>query len=310
MSKSVFGSVCRAYFQILSKLGRFSAGATVLPSNFQDVENNVFDGMTDSAIDDYATHVGDLYRSLGIMVGILGASIVFCAIAPIALSIKSDLGLLLFGIAKVSMMLLMAILVFAGRRNRLKEKWIGFRKEAERRRYSDLRKKIDKLHCMQTEENAKCLFDELRYQLIDSKVGQLHYNQYKASEYKSIELFSVRITWWGFTVALLAAFWLLASELHLIPHNPFLLFFTVFVPTVIGCVHSINGFLNIAGLAEEYEQMARFLESVIEELNTLQMEDSASFDKLVLLAERAYSQLMNRDLQWADKMKTAVLKPA
>src|SRR3546814_18543072 len=64
----------------------------------------------------------------------------------------------------------------------------------------------------------------------------------------------------GFSLALVAAL------LHLFWHQPILIFFTAFVPTLVGGIHGINQFLRIRELAEHHGKMAERLIVIANEL--------------------------------------------
>jgi hypothetical protein len=269
-------------------------------------------GQSFKDIDTSATKLGKAYRGVGVLVGMLGIVIVFSAVVPVALQIENETWLRPLGALKVAMMLGMLVLVYEiGRKSGIKTRWIAARREAERLRYEELRMLKDALHAKPDNASAGKVYNELTH-ILDGKWGQILYNAGKAQKYKAIERASELLSWLGFGIGLVSAIWLLFSEFGWIVHRPWLIFGTAAVPAFVAGIHGINGFLNISALAEEHEKMAQFLRGISAELGKTgpKKTDPNYSEAILLIAERAYSQLVDRDVQWAESTKKVSLKPA
>jgi hypothetical protein len=93
------------------------------------------------SVDKLATKLGNRYRGMGVMVGVMGVGIIFCAIGPFALQLNGQVEGVLGGL-KIVLMVSMLLLVWAGTCSRVKDRWITARREAEMLRYADLHQSI------------------------------------------------------------------------------------------------------------------------------------------------------------------------
>lgn len=253
--------------------------------------------------DQKATDLGDRYRGIGVFVGILGVLIIFCAIAPVALQVGGNVAEI-FGWTEIVLMVSLLGLVTYGSGSNLKSSWIAARREAELMRYQKLHKAIDDLKnrpdAAAYEEKADAeLRSKLETELHSKLDEQYNYNKIKAHQYESIERFSNFAGWLGFFFALSAA------VAHLWMHEAWLLFFTGFLPALVGGIHAINGFLGLTDLAEEHAEMAERLGHI---RGTLKNQRSSN--DLLELATITYETLTNRDVRWAEDAKRLGLKPA
>jgi hypothetical protein len=218
---------------------------TVVSKSNETVANGL------AANDGRATLYGNAYRGAGILIGILGAAIVFCALAPIGFHVSDSLGGTVFGILEVTFMVVVMTLLYGISSLGLKEKWIDSRLSAERLRYATLRQVVD----------AGAL-DQVSAEL-DSVLGvdsgshggndQIHYNEKKHGAYHAMEHLAGRCTYLGFGFSFIAAIaHILTHHLHL----DWLIFFTAFLPAAVGALHGINSFLRLEQLAEQHQMMA------------------------------------------------------
>ena len=84
-----------------------------------------------------ATLLGDAYRGSGVLIGILGTLIIFCAIAPFGLGIGGMQVAQIFGITEVVLMvwvILTVVSIRKGSQNKrdLKARWLEARSAADR----------------------------------------------------------------------------------------------------------------------------------------------------------------------------------
>lgn len=281
-------STYKGYLRLLSSVGwgyknRLHAApdsSTMLP-NLSGFE----------ALDEHATRLGNRYRGIGVSVGILGALIVFCALAPLGFALDEAQARLI-GACEVGLMLLTIILIAFGRKSAIRQTWIAARRQAEAMRYQGLAAHIEK---NDDQAAGQCLAE-----LLEGEAGQIKYNQSKALQYELLESASRLVTWGAFFVALFGA------VLHLFMHAHWLIFLTAFLPALVGVIHAINGFLQIGELADEHHVMANRLEEILVRLHS----PKGSADELLNLARLAYQLLTTRDAKWADSATKLDLKPA
>jgi hypothetical protein len=286
----------------LGRVGRHGAAAPAvqdLPPIPQDVAAaQTAQRLAFETMDASATSKGKAYRGVGVVVGLLGILIVAAAVAPTALEVENHQALIAIGGLKVGMMLTMLYLVYKkGYKSDLKSQWIEHRRQAETHRYARLHDFRKALTEQPSAALARCVYWELRYILDDKDSGQIAYNSGKAEKYQAIEHASERLSRIGFGVALLCACLLFLSEIGWMHHHAALIFGTAAVPAFVGGIHGINGFLNIGGLAEEHAKMANFLRGIHGDLTTTPADN---VEGMLLLVERAYGQLVDRDVQWAE----------
>lgn len=237
---------------------------------------------------------GNLCRAYGVAIGYLGFAIVFCAVAPTAFHIQSEIFLKFIGMTKVGLMLVTLLLIWlVGRKNGAKTRWITARRAAEALRYTLTRDAIRDFEEKPTAEARESLRSTLNCILED----QINYNRNKAEKYEAIEVAAKRLSWAGFFSALACAFFLLLSEFHILTHHSWLILGTAFLPALVGSIHGINGFLNISGLAESHVGMVETLANIRERLADANANNETVIDE----ARRAYRHLSNRDDEWARK---------
>lgn len=258
-----------------------------------------------------ANEHGEAYRGAGVLVGLLGILVVFIAVAPTGFQISDESVLVMLGVLKVGLMAtILGHVYFFGIKSRHHMEWIQHRQLAESLRYAPLKKLKESLTLNLTSDESKlhsqALFDGLK-QAVAGPGGQIAYNRMKSDQFKSIEHFSGQLAWYGFAFALLCAVWLLLSELHLAPHTSLLIFGTAAVPALVGGVHGINGLLKIDSLAEEHHKIACVLNGMNDELNHAKAQHGG---EILKIAERAYTILVDRDVQWSESIEKIKIKPA
>lgn len=202
--------------------------------------------------DKEATLLGDAYRGSGVLVGILGALIIFCAVAPVGFGLLGRPAAIYFGIAEVGLMVWVWITIKHVRdRAKLKENWIAARKAAEEIRYRPLMDSIDGDFAM--------ICKAVESKLNGSADCQIKYNHEKRSHYHTIEHRAASVTTIGFGISLLAAI------AHLIFHADALIFLTAALPAAVAALHGVNGFLHLEELSQDHERMAKALEACRDE---------------------------------------------
>lgn len=307
----------RGYLRCFSTFGRLCSGPYHGVCELLSVLRNLIgtatvDAMADATflqVDRQATRAGEVYRGVGVAIGVLGVSILFSALAPLMFML-SDGAAERIGVAKVVLMLALLALLLYGIHSQLRSRWIALRRQAERLRYRGLRRNIEALESL--EESAQglesaeahrlamrlALQAELEQVLLGDS-SQIAYNAHKARQYLHIEEFADTLGWIGFTMALAAA------VLHLFWHRPILIFFTAFVPTLVGGIHGINQFLRIRELAEHHGKMAERLIAVAAELAAPEAVDDA---RLVVLARQVLQALQDHDAHWEEEVARHALK--
>lgn len=257
------------------------------------LKNSIFDDA-----DKHATLLGDAYRGIGVTVSLIGLLIIFFAIAPVAFEVNHQFGRV-FAACEMVLMILMLFLVTHTTKKNHRKKWIDARKEVEGQRYDDLKKEIQQLqHANENKNNAK---REVSMTTLNQKLNiifeeQISYNKDKAAIYVGVEKCSDMISWVGFLLAFTAAFLHLFINESILPfHESILLFFTAFVPALVGAIHGTNAFLRLSDLAEEHAEMAENLEAAKLNLNHVENDPK----KILEIAEMSYNMLSDRDIQWA-----------
>jgi hypothetical protein len=197
-------------------------------------------GFTSTPLDTEATLLGNAYRGSGILIGILGALILFCAVAPIGFGLLHDSKAIYFGIAEVALMAWVIQTMFFVNAGQLKERWIVVRKQAEKERYQSLQ------HALSGDMAALVAAVS---PLLTGTNCQIAYNKERHDQYHAIEKAAAKTTFIGFAISLVAAI------AHIFIHADALIFFTAALPASVGALHGINAFLHLEELAEEHQQM-------------------------------------------------------
>lgn len=198
------------------------------------------------ADDDLATLLGNAYRGSGVLVGLLGASIIFCAIAPYGFGVYRDAPAVYFAIAKVALMLWVVQTIYHVRSRDLKNRWLKTRLKVEEARYRSLE------DCPSMEGQA---LSKTMDSMLTGPGGQIAYNERKHHEYRAMEHKASNATKVGFAVSLAAAI------SHFFIHWDGLIFFTAFLPAGIGALHGVNAFLRLERLAHDHLRLARELKA-------------------------------------------------
>jgi hypothetical protein len=247
---------------------------------------------TPVAPDNDATLLGDAYRGSGVLVGILGALIIFCAVAPFGFGIGGKAIAQLFGIAELLLMLwviqtIVYVRTGAKTKEDLKSRWLEARSVAELARYKPL------------EDITSGSLPEIR-SVVEPLLGfpassnddQIAYNRRSAERYHAIEHAAERATWAGFAISLAAA------ATHLLFHLDALIFLTAFLPAAVGALHGINAFLRLELLSEDHHRMAEALKTLRDEfLGAVAADD---LDRVRELAQRIHELLGTGHLGWRE----------
>jgi hypothetical protein len=250
---------------------------------------------TPVSLDNDATLLGDAYRGSGVLVGILGALIIFCAIAPFGLGVGGMPVAQIFGVAEVVLMVLVILTIVSvrkGSKNKsdLKARWFEARSAAEQVRY----KPLQDISSSSLSEICHVVEPLLGLQA-GSNDDQITYNERSAERYHAIELAAERATLFGFTVSLAAA------ATHLLFHLDALIFLTGFLPAAVGALHGINAFLKLEPLSEDHHRMAEELKSLRNEF--LIAVASKELNRVCELTQRIHDLLSTGHLGWRNIAK-------
>jgi len=234
-------------------------------------------------IDSLATHLGNAYRGSGVLVGLLGAMIIFCAVAPVGFGVLHDHSAIYFGIAEVILMTWVLFTIFSAHQKNLKGRWIEARKQAEIERYAPLKESM-------TKDLAGLQAAALP--LLDGANCQITYNRKKHAQYHAIEHSAEKATLIGFGLSLLAA------VLHLVVHADALIFLTAFLPAMVGALHGINSFLRLEQLALDHQKIAAELEGM--KASFTQAVGKNDLNAARLVVDEMHSLLTEGHLGWID----------
>ena len=176
----------------------------------------------------------------------------------------------MMAVAEFILILFVIAMLALIRRSRLKEQWIRLREVAEWSRYSSLRAAINRVEKSPEPESIENLHSCLKA-IVDGGDGcQIRYNSARLVEYEKIEEFATRVTYVGFATSSVSAFF------HLFFHFQWLLFFTVLLPSGVGIMHAINGFLRLPQLIAHHVEMLEFLHGIREKLQASTNETKAA----------------------------------
>lgn len=242
--------------------------------------------------DSKATLLGDAYRGSGVLVGILGSLIVFCAVAPFGFGVGGTATAQYFGIAELALMIWVIQIILYVRRDKqikadLKTLWLAQRAKAE----------IDRYKPIQDIENEslptiRMVIEPLLGLNTSFNDDQIKYNERSAEKYHAIEHAAERATLIGFGISLSAA------TVHLLLHLDALIFLTAFLPAAVGALHGINAFLRLELLSEDHHWMAEQLKLLRTEF--LQAFERNEIDRVRELAKRTHELLSTGHREWHD----------
>lgn len=241
-------------------------------------------------IDFRATRLGAAYRGIGILVGILGAAIILCALLPVGLTLSSASATIV-GVSKVVLMVGLVTILFATRKLGLKESWVDLRRAAEYTRYEKLRMLIAAAEAAQSGDSIEALKLEVARHIGGGVECQILYNQKKRTDYEGIEAFSTRLTYAAFSASFAAA------AAHLALHASWLIFLTAYVPALVGAMHAVNSFLRLPQLIEQHGEMVLLLGSLRDQF-PLDTDSADSRSKFISLSRRLLQRLENADDSW------------
>jgi hypothetical protein len=259
-----FGWLYRRYLDILHRLGtRFGvAHIEVLPCSPDDARK-----VTLADADRTATAYGEIYRGIGVAVGLLGALAVLLALVPFMFPMGHTFDLVV-AFCEAALMVALGVLLFSVHRGKLKETWIRSRIVAEYLRYDALRAALAYAR-EQKDEAALSKLQVLVKDVIIGSGGQLDYNRRKLEQYEHIESLTKRATYIAFGCSFVAVL----TELGIMvvgawqhppaAHPRWLMFFTAALPIFIAAVHGVNGFLRLPQLIAQHAEMATALEQIL-----------------------------------------------
>ena len=279
----MLGNVYNIYLRLMGKLGQIFSNVL---KDGEHVEIPItFKPPVLESPDLIATNLGNVYRGLGVLIGLFGMAIIFFALAPTGFDLDEEASHIVHYVEIVLMLLTVAIFAYV-RLNDIHFKWINARLQAEIERYSNFRNLIDKRSCARLFDEITILFDD-----------QISYNKKKYDQYSEIEKATSILIWVTFPCALLAAF------AHLFLHASWLIFITAYLPALGGAIHGINGFLEIGELEYDHHLTYKELVELKKEFDKLirpstDYPDGESSDDLIKLADNLYDILTNNVKNW------------
>jgi hypothetical protein len=237
--------------------------------------------------DDLATRLGAAYRGAGILVGILSSLILLCAFSPMCFELNYDIKLKL-SILEVALMLFSLLIIWAIRASELKLRWLDIRSTTEKLRYKQLTNLIT--HTKGNKLKYSELLFEINSLLDGSSKCQIEYNNRRLSEYENMEIFTKKLTYAGFIISFLAA------TIHIKFHFTELFLLTAFLPSCIGVMHAINGFLRLPQMVAYHGEMVGNLSEIKTEVLSIGSDEQS--DQLVRLGQRLLRYLENINERW------------
>lgn len=252
-----------------------------------------------------ALNAGEVYRGVGVLVGLLGALVVLLALLPDAFRISGHVKTTV-SYLKLCLVIIVVGLVIAVKASRLHSRWIQLRLLAESRRYAGLEVALQEARGRGAKE-----LEQLRQHLLETLDGpkcQNTYNEGRAHTYEGIEAFVKRTTYVGFGFSMTAAFASVALS-NLNSKVLLLLLFTALVPVAAATLHGIVGFLRLPELVVQHERMAARLCHWLKRVPP-RLSQSGAKDRLCKAAEGALTDLRQGDIVWTTVVRKAEVMPA
>ena len=283
------GGLYNIYFKLLKMRGlsrrrQFDDSPIESTLGGEDCNSDLF------VIDERATRIGSAYRGIGILIGVLGAAIILCALLPVGLALSS-ISVTIVGITKVILMVVLLAILFATRKLELKERWVDLRHAAECKRYERLRNLIQAAEADHLVSNIESLRAEVNRHIGGSTDCQILYNNRKRTEYEGIEAFSTRLTYAAFTASFIGA------AAHLVLHASWLIFLTAYVPALVGAMHAVNSFLRLPQLIEQHGEMVLLLSGLFDQF-AADASLAGSPERFLSLSRQLLNRLENADARW------------
>lgn len=238
-------------------------------------------------LDQQATVLGDTYRGIGVLAGLLTVGIVFFSTLPSALHMPQSLHKA-SEILQVACMAAIVFLLFYSRRSGMKERWIALRVAAEPMRYTALSLALAQAKVSHSGIDASTLRNAC-LAVIEGENGQLVYHMKRARQFDAILRGSRLFTLLSIALSLVAA----AIQLFL--PLQWLLFLIAFLPGMAGALQGVNGFLRLGGLLNEHQIMAQRLSSLRDRLM-----DAGDATAALSVAEKIYDTLIGESKVWGD----------
>ena len=281
----ILGNIQRWYRNCLEAIGRTFAAGRKNSKNLNEPYHVVAQKpqQSPSELDEIATRLGDDYRGLGVVVGVLSMGIIFCALAPFGLELDELSAHRASCIELVLMMTIVFIFLYV-KTSKLHQRWINFRLLAEQARYESLGIACDK-------QNIENISKELTKNLSE----QIQYNLNKHSECESIETATAILIWLAFPCAFLAAIAHIFFE-----HVPWLIFLTAFLPSVGATIHGVNSFLAIGELAKEHHHTAHVLK--LEEEKFIKAQSLNSDNEILKIGINVFKILTEGAQKWQSEI--------
>lgn len=301
--EGLLASLYNAYYKFLIIQGTSTAHKNAVPSVLNSDQQFYISTVDLNELDKLATRLGAAYRGIGVLIGILGAGIILCALLPIGLSL-SNFAAHAVAVSKVVLMAFLMVILLWARKSGLKEQWVALRRAAEYKRYAFLREAI---------QNSKDVTDELAIQALraetDRVVGggpdcQIAYNEKKHRDYEGIEAFGTRVTYLAFAASFLAA------ATHLVLHVSWLIFLTAYLPAAVGAMHAVNSFLRLPQLVGQHGEMAHELRDIRQRMLMTTTESPESRIEFLKLSMQLLYLLENADENWLGIASHQNLHPA
>jgi hypothetical protein len=247
-------------------------------------------------LDGIATRLGAAYRGCGVMMGALAALVTLLALLPVLVPMPAD-AIVVLGAVELGLMACVLILGAVIRRSHLKRRWIMTRNAAEWMRYQHLRSALSEHQARQTRSTSEALHSAVHSLIDGGGHCQLRYHLKRLSDHEEIEAFGMTLTYVSFASALVAA------VLHLFLHANWLLLFTVYLPTLVGVMHAVNGFLRLPQLVAYHGEMVEFLQGIHARLQ------GAPDAVLLECAKAMLERLEAGDRQWSVIAREQTLHP-
>lgn len=268
-------------------------------------------------VDAIATRLGEVYRGIGVLCGLLGFSVIVLALLPHATRMANVKGWLEgIKVGEIVLMSAIGLLITYTRASGMKDRWILTRIFAEELRYAPLARCIAEAK-LAAPASLRRLQAEVRLLLSDDGNSQLLYHRRKSEQYERIEWLTGVITWVFYAVAFATALvvasialWkLLRPEEPNVAGQPSLtVLVLVGMPAAVAILHGVVAFLRLPQLTSQHDLAVTELEALRDLMLTLS-EDESDRTPWIRLSEQLLEILTRGDTAWVGIAHHQVIQP-
>lgn len=269
-----------------------------------------------ATVDSIATRLGEVYRGIGVLCGLLGFCVIVLALLPHATKVANAKGWLEgIKVGEIVLMAAIGLLITYTRASGMKDRWILTRIFAEELRYAPLARFIANAKLAEP-AGLRRLQAEVRLLLSDDGNSQLLYHRRKSERYEGIEWLTGVITWAFYGAALSTALVVASMALWDLRHagrnedgGPSLtVLVLVGMPAAVAILHGVVAFLRLPQLTSQHDLAVAELQ-VLRDLMLELSEDDSDRTPWIRLSEQLLEVLTRGDTAWVGIAHHQVIQP-